>query len=105
MTMGLMAGAARRNVRAAPWGIPRETRRPATGTELHSQPGSSAPAAPAAGTASAVWRGTARAIQEAGTSAEMTALITVPSTRNGMAWRVRDTKMVDQLRRAWPSNR
>ena len=50
-TTGLIAGAESRNVSAAAAGAPRETSRPAIGTEPHSQPGSAAPATAATGTA------------------------------------------------------
>ncbi len=50
-TMGLIAGAASRNANAAAGVIPRRTKAPAIGTEPHSQPGSTTPAAEATGTA------------------------------------------------------
>lgn len=51
-TMGLMAGADNKNARAAAGATPRAINDPATGTDAHSQPGSTKPAAPATGTAS-----------------------------------------------------
>ena len=52
-TTGLIAGAESRNVSAAAAGAPRDTSRPAIGTEPHSQPGKAAPATAATGTESA----------------------------------------------------
>ena len=52
-TTGLIAGAASRNASAAAGGTPWPMSRRATGTEAHSHPGSTTPAAPATGTAAA----------------------------------------------------
>jgi len=56
-TTGLIAGADSRKVSAAAGGTPRDISPPATGTEPHSHPGSSSPAAPATGTAAAWFEG------------------------------------------------
>src|SRR6266536_3411941 len=66
-TIGLIAGEASRNARAAAGVTPRRTRAPAIGTEPHSQPGRTTPAALATGTASAGWLGRALAKNDGGT--------------------------------------
>lgn len=58
---------------------------PATGTDAHSQPGSTAPATPATGTASAGRRGSARRQKPSGTNDAIAAEIAAPKTRNGNA--------------------
>src|SRR5690242_3498939 len=78
-TTGLIAGAASRNVSAAGAGTPRATSRPATGTELHSHPGSAAAVTAATGTANAVRFGTTRASAPGATNADSSALTTTPS--------------------------
>lgn len=97
ITTGLMAGAASRKVRAAAGATPRDTSRPATGTDEHSHPGRRAPAAPATGTANAVRVGTTCCSQVLGTRVDTAALSTTPSTRKGSACRVSDTNTVAQL--------
>ena len=59
-TTGLIAGADSRNVSAAAGMAPRETSRPAIGTEPHSHPGRAAPATAATGTANAGRSGSTR---------------------------------------------
>ena len=71
--------------RAAGAGAPRATSRPATGTLLHSQPGTSTPASPATGTATDARRENTRARHPAGTKAAMAPLTRTPSTRKGRA--------------------
>ena len=66
-TTGLTAGADSRNVNAAAGATPRETRRPAMGTDPHSQPGSATPATAATGTARTGLAGSARASALGGT--------------------------------------
>jgi hypothetical protein len=68
-TIGLIAGADSRKVKAAAGVTPWASSPPATGTEPHSQPGSSRPAVPATGTASARLRGRTRAKKDGGTNA------------------------------------
>jgi hypothetical protein len=84
-TIGLIAGAASRNASAAAGVTPRRINDPAIGTLPHSQPGSTTPARPAAGTASAGCRGKALAQNERGTNTAITADSTTPNTRNGVA--------------------
>jgi hypothetical protein len=64
------------------------------GTEPHSHPGSTTPAQPATGTASAGRPGSARAKKEADTSVEIAALTTTPSTGKGTAWITGETNTV-----------
>jgi len=84
-------------VRGAAGATPRRISPPATGTAPHSQPGSKAPASPATGTAVAERLGSARVKNDDGTKAAMLALITTPSTRNGMAWTQIAVKIVAQV--------
>ena len=93
-TMGLTAGAASKNVNAAAGGTPLRMSPLATGTDAHSQPGRSIPAAPATGTASARLRGSARWARSAGTKATIAADRSTPSTRNGVAWTMIDRNTV-----------
>src|SRR6266487_3101192 len=104
-TTGLIAGADSRNASAAAGSAPRATSRPAIGTDPHSQPGSAAPAAAATGTASAGRRGSALGRKPAGTNAATAALITTPSTRNGIACTVIATNTVAQWATAGRSRR
>ncbi len=97
ITMGLMAGADSRKANAAAGLTPRRTRLPATGTEAHSQPGSTTPAAPAAGTAAAGFLGNAFSKNDGGTKAEMVAESRTPMTKNGTAWTTIDTRTVVQV--------
>jgi hypothetical protein len=90
------------NVSAAAGATPPEANRAAIGTDAHSQPGNATPASPAAGTATSGWRGSALASQLGGTSAVIAPLTSTPRTRNGNAWIVIDTKIVDQVRSAAP---
>ena len=94
--MGLMAGAERRKARAAAGVTPRRTRAPATGTDAHSQPGSTAPAALATGTARAGCFGRARAKNDGGTNTAIAADSSTPSTRNGSGWTITATNTVIQ---------
>src|SRR5439155_1623265 len=103
-TTGLMAGAARRNATAAGGGTPDATSRPATTTELHSQPGSAAPARPATGTDSPARRGTIRARSPAGTSAPRKLLTRTPRTRNGSAWMLTEIRIVTHVRATGPES-
>jgi hypothetical protein len=112
MTTGLMAGADRRNASAAAGTTPRDMSRRAIGTEPHSQPGSTTPAAAATGTASAGRLGRRRGRKSAGTNAAMAPLTTTPRTRKGSAWKAMATKIVVQLwtagalsrpRASWPT--
>ena len=96
-TTGLIAGADSRKASAAAGVTPRETNRPAMGTEPHSQPGRAAPASAATGTARAGRRGSQRARVVGGTKASMAPLTTTPRTRNGIDCTAMATKMVDQL--------
>src|SRR3954466_7543994 len=96
-TIGLMAGAARGNA-IGPAGVtPRRISEPAMGTLPHSQPGSTTPASPAAGTASAGCFGSALAQNDCGTKTAMTAESTTPKTRNGTACTSTETKIVVQV--------
>src|SRR6266508_1631275 len=104
-TTGLIAGADSRNASAAAGSAPRATSRPAIGTDPHSQPGSAAPAAAATGTASAGRRGSALGRKPAGTKAATAALITTPSTRNGIACTAIATNRVAQCAIAGRSRR
>ena len=67
------------------------------GTDPHSHPGSTTPATPATGTASAGWRGNAFTKNDGGTNTAITADSSTPNTRNGMAWVNTDTKTVVQV--------
>ena len=67
ITTGLIAGLESRNASAAAGATPRAIIPPATGTDAHSQPGSTTPAAPATGTARAGREGSALAKNDAGT--------------------------------------
>src|SRR5690606_14813382 len=96
-TIGLIAGADSRNARAAAGATPRRTSAPATGTDAHSQPGSTAPAAPATGTARAGRSGRARAKKDGGTNTAIAADSSTPSTRKGRAWSMTATNTVIQL--------
>jgi dienelactone hydrolase len=103
-TIGLIAGADSRNVSAAAGVTPRRTSAPATGTDAHSQPGSTAPAAPATGTASPGRLGNARAKNDGGTNTAIDADSTTPSTRNGRAWVTTAMNTVIQLCNAGPDS-
>lgn len=92
--MGLIAGADSRNANAAAGVTPRRTRLPATGTDAHSHPGSTNPAAPAVGTANAGERGNTRVKNDAGTYAAIAADSTTPITKNGIACTTTDTNTV-----------
>ncbi len=96
-TTGLIAGADNRNASAAEGVTPRRTKAPATGTDAHSQPGSTAPANPATGTASAGCFGNARAKNDGGTNTAKHAESTTPMTRNGSACTTTATNTVIQL--------
>jgi hypothetical protein len=96
-TIGLIAGAARRNAIAAAGVTPRRISDPAIGTLPHSHPGSTTPASPAAGTASAGCRGSAFSQNDRGTQTAMTADSTTPKTRNGTACTSTDTNTVVQV--------
>lgn len=95
-TTGLIAGADSRKASAAAGATPRRIRLPATGTDAHSQPGSTTPAAPATGTASTVRRGSTRWNTRSGTNAPIAADTTVPSSRNGTPWTVIAVNTVHQ---------
>jgi hypothetical protein len=69
----------------------------ATGTDAHSHPGKTNPAAPATGTANARFFGSARCQKLVGTKAEIAPESSTPSTRNGRAWTTMETKMVDAV--------
>ncbi len=97
-TIGLIAGEASMNVRAAAGATPRLTSAPATGTEAHSQPGRTAPQAPATGTARAGRPGRTRWKKPAGTNAAIAEESTTPSVRNGTAWTMTATNRAIQ---AW----
>ena len=84
-TTGLTAGAASRKARAAPWGSPLRIKDCDTGTEAHSQPGSTMPATLAAGTASNGDLGVIRDSTSFGTKAAIAPDTSTPSTRNGRA--------------------
>src|SRR5262249_34252802 len=104
-TTGLIAGEASRNASAAGGATPRAISPPATGTDAHSQPGSSAPAAPATGTAAYWLRGSARAKKAGGTNAAIAPEISTPSTRNGSACTHTATNTVAHVRTAGAVNR
>ena len=104
-TTGFTAGAARRKVSAAAVGTPREIMRRATGTELHSHPGSAIPAIAAVGTAKSGRCGRARAIHSVGTSTAIPAEIRTPRTRNGRACSTIARNTVDQYCREGTANR
>ena len=84
-TTGLTAGAASRKARAAPWGSPLRINDCDTGTDAHSQPGSTMPATLAAGTASSGDLGVILDSRSFGTKAAMSPDTNTPSTRNGSA--------------------
>lgn len=84
-TIGLTAGADSRNANAAAGVTPRPIRLLATGTDAHSHPGSTTPATPATGTASAPRRGSTRWNTEAGTKALIAPESAVPRRRKGSA--------------------
>ena len=69
----------------------------ATGTLPHSQPGRSAPASPATGTATLERLGSARRSRSAGSTAAMNVETRMPSARNGTACTHTDTAMVAQV--------
>lgn len=96
-TIGLIAGADSRNASAAAGVTPRRTSAPATGTEAHSQPGRTAPAIPATGTAREGRLGSARAKNDGGTNTAMIADSSTPRTRKGNAWTTTATNTVIQL--------
>ena len=96
-TTGLIAGEASRNANAAAGATPRRISAPATGTDPHSQAGSTAPASPATGTAAAARRGSARSKKRVGTNAVIAADSTVPSMRNGSACTITETKTVTRV--------
>jgi hypothetical protein len=70
---------------------------PAIGTDAHSHPGRTHPAAPAIGTASLVFFGRTRAKNVGGTYAAITADRTAPRMRNGVACTMIATKTVDAV--------
>lgn len=80
-----MAGAASRKVSAAAGCTPERMSCREVGTDAHSQPGNSMPAAPATGTAAAARRGSRRATMRGGTKAAMAADTATPNARNGTA--------------------
>lgn len=84
-TTGFTAGADSRNANAAAGVTPRPIRLLATGTDAHSHPGSTTPAIPATGTASAARFGSSRLKTRAGTNASIAPDRAVPSSRNGSA--------------------
>lgn len=95
-TTGLTAGAESRNASAAAGATPRRIKLPATGTDAHSHPGSTTPAAPATGTARAWLRGNSRVKTRSGTKAPMAAETSAPSRRNGMPWTTTAVNTVHQ---------
>jgi hypothetical protein len=96
-TIGLIAGAASKNANAAAGVTPWRTNAPATGTDAHSQPGSTAPATPATGTARSGRAGNAQAKNDGGMNATMSADSSTPRTRNGRAWSITATNTVIQV--------
>nr|BFE49949.1 hypothetical protein GCM10017745_33760 [Saccharothrix mutabilis subsp. capreolus] len=96
-TTGLTAGAESRNASAAAGVIPLRTNAPATGTEPHSQPGSTNPVAAAAGTANTGLRGNALTKNDRGTKTAMAADNATPNARNGKACNTMDTNTVAQV--------
>ncbi len=84
-TTGLIAGADSRNANAAAGVTPRPIRLFATGTDAHSQPGSTTPAIPATGTANAARLGSTFVNTRAGTNALIAPDSAVPSSRKGSA--------------------
>ena len=104
-TMGLIAGAERRKASAAAGGTPRDIKLLATGTDAHSHPGSTAPAHPATGTASAGFFGRAFFQNDAGTKAAIAPESTTPSTRKGSAWTMIEMKIVAPVWSAGSSKR
>lgn len=103
-TTGLIAGADSRNASAAAGGTPRAINPRATGTDEHSQPGSTTPASPATGTAAAGRRGSTRVNTDAGTNTDRAVLSATPSTRNGSACTQIATNTVAHVRIAGDSN-
>ncbi len=95
-TIGLIAGAESRNANAAAGVTPRRIRLFATGTDAHSQPGRTAPATPATGTASAGCLGSTLVNRSAGTKALMAPDSAVPSSRKGSACTVMARQTVRQ---------
>jgi hypothetical protein len=103
-TTGLMAGAANRNATAAAGCTPRAPNRPAIGTEAHSQPGNTAPANAAVGTANPTDPGRARSSTAGDSQAEMAPLTNTPNAKNGSACTTTATNTVAQVRRTTGSN-
>ena len=103
-TTGLIAGAASRKASAAESGRPCPISRRATGTDAHSQPGSTAPASPATGTASAGRLGSSRPSAAGDTKAAISPDSTTPSTRNGNACTQTATNTVAAMRTVEPSS-
>jgi hypothetical protein len=97
-TTGLTAGAASMNASAAAGWTPRAHKRPAIGTDAHSQPGSAVPASAAPGTASRVEDGRARSSTAGDTSAVIAPLTSTPRARKGRAWTTMATNTVVQVR-------
>lgn len=95
-TIGLIAGAESRKAKAAAGLTPRRIRLFATGTEAHSQPGSTTPATPATGTASAGRLGRILVNRSAGTKALIAPDRAVPRRRKGSAWTVMARQTVRQ---------
>jgi hypothetical protein len=96
-TTGLIAGAASRKVSAAAGCVPRRISEQATGTEAHSQPGSTMPAIPAASTWLPGRYGRNRRKASAGTNAASSAETITPSTRNGAACAQRPTTSANHV--------
>ena len=100
MTTGFTAGAASKNVRATAGFTPLPMRRPAIGTEPHSQPGSAMPQRPARGTAKTGRLGNHRFREFSVRSAAIAPDNVTPRARKGSACTQTATKMVDQVRKA-----
>ncbi len=92
----MIAGAESRNASAAAGATPLLIRLLATGTDAHSQPGRTTPAAPAMGTARAWLRGRSFVNTRSGTNAPIAADTTVPSSRNGTPCTATAAKTVHQ---------
>ena len=104
-TTGLIAGAAKRNVRAAAGATPRAIKLLVIGTEAHSQPGNSAPDRPATGTAKAPLLGRTRRNTAGDTNAAIPALSSTPRARKGTACTTIAINIVDHVLTAGESKK
>ena len=99
-TIGLIAGAASMNVRAAAPSAPSPNSRRASGTDPHSHPGRAAPLAAAATTATEGRRGSHRDSRSGVTNVASSALSSTPSARKGKACTKIPAKTVPAVERS-----